>query len=265
MQKMLSTAIEAAQAAGKILKHNFGKIETRHILQKSKNDYLTWVDKASESKIIEIIRSVFPAHAILAEESGADKTKSDFEWIIDPLDGTKNYISAIPQFAVSIALRRKKQLLLGVVLDPMKNDLFYALHNGGAFYKHKKLRVSSHADLADCLLATGFPFKKKALLSRYLACFEELFLQTSGARRMGAAAIDLAYVAAGRFDGFWEIGLSPWDMAAGAVLISEAGGRISDFWDQPSFIENGYIIASNGLIHERMVATVKKHFPTQKG
>ena len=231
------------------------------IVKKGKNDFLTFVDESAEKKIIEIIHQAQPSHSILAEESGFSKQKSELEWIIDPLDGTKNYISGIPLFAISIALRIKGKLEIGVVLDPVRNDLFYARSGSGAFMNKKKIQVSNRSELLECLVATGFPFKKKQYLPAYLACFGKIFDQTSGARRMGAAAIDLAYIAAGKFDAFWEIGLSPWDMAAGSVLIEEAGGKISDFWGTNQYIENGHIIASNGIIHQQLQEVIKDHFP----
>ncbi len=258
---MLDLAIKAAKAASEILMTNFGKIETKDIVEKSKNDFLTYVDESSEKKIIEMIHEVHPSHAILAEESGFNEQKCDYEWIIDPLDGTKNYISGIPIFAISIALRIKKTIEIGVVLDPVKNDIFYAQRGKGAFLNDEPIRVSKRSELSACLFATGFPFKKKQILSEYLACFKDIFQQTSGARRMGAAAIDLAYIASGKFDAFWEIGLSPWDMAAGALLIEEGGGEISDFWGNNQYLQNGHIVASNGLIQDDLQKIIQKHFP----
>jgi myo-inositol-1(or 4)-monophosphatase len=258
---MLSLAIKAAKAASVILMDNFGKIDSRDIVEKGKNDFLTFVDEASEQKIIEIIHEVHPNHAILAEESGLNKKISDFEWIIDPLDGTKNYITGIPLFAISIALRIKGSLELGVVIDPVRNDLFHAQRGKGAYLNDHKVQVTQRSDMSECLIATGFPFKKKQFLSDYLACFNDIFTQSSGARRMGAAAIDLAYIAAGKFDAFWEIGLSPWDIAAGSLLIEEAGGKLSDFWGNNQYLESGHIVASNGLIHNHLQKTIQNHFP----
>jgi len=260
-KNMLNLAIKAAQAASEIIMENFGKIDRRDIVEKGKNDFLTFVDETSEQKIIEMIRASYPNHAILAEESGLNKKQSEYEWIIDPLDGTKNYISGIPLFAISIALRIKGQIKLGVVLDPVRRDLFYAKKGEGAFLNDDKIQVSARSDMSECLIATGFPFKKKQFLPEYLACFNDIFFQSSGARRMGAAAIDLAYIAAGKFDAFWEIGLSPWDIAAGSLLIEEAGGKLSDFWGNNQYLQNGHIVASNGLIHDHLQKTIQNHFP----
>jgi myo-inositol-1(or 4)-monophosphatase len=258
---LLDIAVKAARMGAKILTDNFGRIEAKDIVEKAKNDFLTFVDESSEKKIIEIISKAYPDHAILAEESGFSTQKSEYEWIIDPLDGTKNFITGIPIFSVSIALKFKNEIILGVVLDPLRNDLFHAQKDKGAFLNNKPIRVSGRSQMADCLIATGFPFKKKHLLPGYLLCFRDIFEQSSGARRMGSAAIDLAYIAAGKFDAFWEIGLSPWDMAAGSLLIAEAGGKISDFWGNYQYLENGYIIASNGLIQDQMQDIIQPHFP----
>ena len=257
---MIETAINAAKSASKILVDNFGKLSTEDIKEKKKNDFLTFVDEQSEKTIINILLNAFPDHSIHAEESGRKKHKSDFEWIIDPLDGTKNYISDIPIFSISIALRYKNQIQLGVVLDPIRNELFHAEKNKGAYLNGNKILVSGRHDLDECLLATGFPFKSRQSLPLYLKCFQEIFLSSSGMRRMGSAALDLAYVASGRFDGFWELGLSPWDMAAGSIIIEEAGGKVSDFWGEDSHLDNGYIAATNGNIHPALIQIIQQHF-----
>jgi myo-inositol-1(or 4)-monophosphatase len=257
---MLNLAIKAATTAASILRENFGKISPNDIREKSRNDFLTFVDEKTEHKIIEIIRTEFPAHAVLAEESGRYPQKNDYEWIIDPLDGTKNYIAGIPIFAISIALRYKMKIQVGVIYDPMKEELFFAERSKGAFLNRKRIQVSDNDRLENCLLATGFPFKNKQFLPIYMNCFQDLFRHCSGMRRMGAAAIDLAYLAAGRFDGFWEIGLSPWDVAAGALIIEEAGGSISDFWGKASYLNNAYTAASNGKIHNGLLKILQKHF-----
>ena len=257
---MLQTAITAAKSAAEILIDNFGRIRSDDIREKSSNDFLTYVDELTEKKILEIIRRDYPTHSILAEESGQKKKQAEYEWIIDPLDGTKNYISEIPVFAISIGLRHGIDMELGVIFDPIKNDLFYGQKNQGAYLNGNRIRVSSRSSMQECLLATGFPFKKKEKLSSYLKCFEDIFLKCSGVRRMGAAAIDLAYLAAGKFDGFWELGLSPWDIAAGAIIIQEASGTISDFWGKNDYLQSGNIVATNGKIHQKVVNITSKHF-----
>lgn len=260
---MLDTAIKAAKSAADILMENFGKITAKDIREKSKNDFLTHVDELSESKIIEIIHQSFPTHSILAEESGKKDKDSEYEWIIDPLDGTKNFISGIPVFAISIAMRYHDKMELGVIMDPVRKELFTAQRGKGAFLNESAIHVSQRENLSECLCATGFPFKIKEMLPLYLKSFEEIFSHCSGIRRMGAAAIDLAYLAAGRFDGFWELGLSPWDMAAGSIIIEEAGGKITDFWGGNTYLENGNVLATNIQIHEELL-NILSMFPKIK-
>jgi len=257
---MIQIAKKAAYAAGEILREHFRKIPDTAIREKTKNDFLSFVDEEAEKKIISIIHKAFPGHSILAEESGNSGASDEFLWIIDPLDGTKNYLSGIPVFAVSIALQHKDDLILGVIYDPMRDELFSAQKGRGAFLNGKKIEVSKKKTLGQSLLATGFPFKAKHFLTVYLSTFRNIFERSIGMRRMGAAAVDMAYLAAGRFDGFWELGLSPWDVAAGTVLIREAGGQVSDFWGGNRFLWDHYLLASNGLIHAELSAVIRKHF-----
>jgi len=261
---MIETAKRAAFAAAGILMENFGKITSHDIRVKRKNDFLTYVDEKSEQEIIRILRQAFPDHAILAEESGRNDIPGEYCWIIDPLDGTKNYISGIPVFSISIGLQHNKQIILGVVYDPVHKDLFTAERKKGAYLNNNPIRVSNTSQMEDCLFATGFPFKYKNFLSVYLDCFEDIFTQITSARRMGCAAIDLAYVASGRFDAYWELGLQPWDSAAGSLLVEEAGGKVTDFWGDDKYIQNSYIVASNGLIHESTLRIIQKHFTSYK-
>jgi myo-inositol-1(or 4)-monophosphatase len=258
---MIEIARDAAVAAAKILKENFGKITSKDIRVKSKNDFITYVDETSEKKIIEIIHNRYPDHEIFAEETGRRKKGGDYQWIVDPLDGTKNYINGIPVFSISIALLHKNKIILGLVYDPMHNEMFHAERNKGAYLNNRPIKVNNVSTLDNSLLGTGFPFKYKKYLSPYMRCFEELFLNCSGTRRMGSAAIDLSYVAMGRFEGFWELGLSPWDIAAGAIIIKEAGGCITDFWKSNHYLENSFVVASNGLIHDQFISIIQKFFP----
>ncbi len=261
---MIETAKKAALAAGEIIMQHFRKVPPEAIRSKQKNDFLSFVDEQSEQAIISTIRNAFPDHAFLAEESGASQNSDAHLWIIDPLDGTTNYITGLPVFAVSIALQFKGELILGVIYDPLHEEMFWAEKGKGAFLNDQPIHVTQKARLDQSLIATGFPFKAKHFLDTYLAAFKDVFQSSVGMRRMGAAAIDLAYVAAGRFDGFWEIGLSPWDIAAGAILIREAGGRISDFWDNDDFLHKHYTLASNGRIHRELMAKITKHFKSFK-
>jgi len=258
---MMEVAKKAAFAAAEVLLENFGKITRSDIREKSKNDFLTFVDEKSENTIMDIIHGAFPYHDILAEETGGKRQESAYKWIIDPLDGTKNYISGIPIFGISIALMYNSKIILGVVLDPVHDELFTAEKDQGAFLNGTAVTVSSKDHLKTCLLATGFPFKNKNFLQAYSDSFKDIFNATSGVRRMGAACIDLAYLAAGRFDGFWELGLSPWDVAAGSLIIKEAGGVVSDFWGAADYLYKKYYVASNGLIHDQILKILHHHFP----
>ena len=251
---MLNFAIQTARDAGSILAERFGrKIE---IANKSEIDLVTELDLASERLIIDRIKTYHPRHAILAEESGASEpvdreSGSDWRWIVDPLDGTTNYAHGYPCFCVSIALECRGRMELGVVYDPLRDEMFSAERGQGAALNGRRIRVSSTATLASALLCTGFPYdvRERSEFARHFANF---IMTAQGVRRDGAAALDLAYVAAGRFDGFWEEGLKPWDVAAGALIIEEAGGRVSNYANGPMDIFKPPIMASNGLIHEEM-------------
>jgi myo-inositol-1(or 4)-monophosphatase len=258
---MLKVAQRAAISSGKILLENYGKIASVEIREKRDNDFLTYVDELSEKNIIETIHRDFPDHAILAEESGMQKQSSSYKWIIDPLDGTKNFISGIPVFAVSIALQYENNIILGVIYDPVRDEMYFAESGQGAYLNERPIHVNDQTELSRSLLATGFPFRFKTFLGQYMECFKDIFNQTSGTRRLGAASIDLAYTAAGKFEGFWELGLSPWDMAAGSLIVQEAGGQISNFWGNTLLLDQAYIVASNGKIHSQLLEIIKKYFP----
>lgn len=255
-------AILAAQSAGKLVRESIGTITPDNIQNKRPFDYVTAVDKACESLIIDLIRRHYPDHEILAEESGSSLQKNSFRWIIDPLDGTTNFIHHFPHSGVSIALEQEDEIILGVVYDPYRDELFFAEKGGGAFCNGKAITVSKHASPNHCLIATGFPFKEKGLIERYLSVLSSIFMAVSGIRRTGSAALDLTYVACGRFDGFFELQLSLWDIAAASIIVREAGGKITDFEGHENRLLSGNIIASNALIHEFMLTEVRKIFPT---
>ena len=258
---LLETAKTAAIEGGKILLEHFGKVNKADIRKKSETDFLSFVDESSEKKIIEIIRANFPDHEILAEESGTDKINNPYRWIIDPLDSTANYLHSIPVFAVSIAVEHNSEIIAGVVYNPIIDEMFWAEKGCGAFCNGSRINVSTTPTLDESFIATGFPFKSKHVLKEYLGVFSAVFKRCIGARRLGSAAIDLAYIAAGKFDGFWEAGLKPWDMAAGAILIIEAGGAITDFWGKPNYLNSSYVLASNRKIHESLGEIIREGFP----
>ena len=253
---LLDFAIQTARDAGRILAERFGrKIE---ISNKSEIDLVTESDLASERLIIERIKTYYPRHSILAEESGATNPhdhQSDWRWIIDPLDGTTNYAHGYPCFCLSIGLEHKGRMEIGVVYDPLRDEMFAAERGQGASLNGRRINVSRTRSLSSALLCTGFPYdvRERSEFARHFANF---IMHAQGVRRDGAAALDLAYVAAGRFDGFWEEGLKPWDVAAGALIIEEAGGRISKYRGEPLDIYSPPVMASNGLIHDEMMGVL---------
>lgn len=260
---MLTTAVKAARRAGSIINRAARDIDTLTIARKRHNDFVTEVDKNAEQAIIDVLKRSYPDHAILAEESGSQGS-SEYTWIIDPLDGTTNFIHGFPQYAVSIALKHRGQLSQAVVYDPGKNELFTASRGHGAFLNDRRIRVTKRAHLRDALIGTGFPFRDMTGMEEYIAMFREVTSKTAGVRRAGAAALDLAYVAAGRLDGFWETGLSPWDMAAGALLIQEAGGLVADLNGDSDYLETGRIVAGNPKVFAQLLQTLRPQKPLAK-
>ncbi|MHB8666491.1 MAG: inositol monophosphatase family protein [Burkholderiales bacterium] len=242
MHPMLTIAVKAARRAGTIINRAAQDIDALTVSTKRHNDFVTEVDQAAEQAVIQILRKAFPDHAILAEESGAHG-KSDYVWIIDPLDGTTNFIHGFPQYCTSIGLRYKGSVTQAVIYDPARNELYTATRGHGAYLNDRRMRVSKRKQLDDALIGTGFPFREVEHIGEYMPILRQVMGQTAGVRRAGSAALDLAYVAAGRLDGFWETGLSPWDMAAGSLLIQEAGGLVSDFHGDGDFLDSGDIVA----------------------
>jgi myo-inositol-1(or 4)-monophosphatase len=259
MHPMLNTAIKAARRAGSIINRASNDLDKLTVERKTKNDFVSEVDRAAEQAIIELLRESYPQHSILAEESGLSKSDSDYQWIIDPLDGTTNFLHGFPQYCVSIALSIKGVVNHGVIYDPTRNELFYASKGAGAFLNDRRIRASKVVNLKDALVGTGFPFKQLKHFDRYLAMFKDVTMAASAVRRPGAAALDLAYVACGRYDAFWEMGLSPWDIAAGALLIKESGGLIADFSGEGNYLEGGDVVAATPKVFPALLKIIQSH------
>jgi len=258
MHPMLNIAIKAARRAGGIINRATRNLDIVVVREKAANDFVTEVDREAEEAIIRTLHEAYPDHAILAEESGASG-KSEYEWIIDPLDGTTNFLHGYPQYSVSIALRHRDVVTQAVIYDPTRNDLFTATRGRGAFLNDHRMRVTRRDTLKSSLLGTGFPFRQLEHLETYLAILRDMMKGAAGVRREGSAALDLAYVAAGRLDGFWELGLSPWDMAAGGLLITEAGGLAGDLVGENRYLETGNIVCGNPKIFVELLKAVKPH------
>ncbi len=254
MKPYTTIAIRAARKAGHILLKHVDHLERLIIESKGLNDYVSEVDKQAEKVIIETLLDAYPEHSILGEESGIHKGKNkEFEWVIDPLDGTTNYLHGIPQFAISIALKRRGILEMGIVYDPMREEMFQAYKGEGAYLNDRRIRVSNRISLSGAILGTGLPYRNERYIDDYLKMLKTLMLKTAGIRRPGSAALDFAYVAAGRFDGFWELGLSQWDFAAGALLVKEAGGTVTDITGGSRYLETGHVIAGNIKIQREIL------------
>ena len=261
LHPMLNIAIKAARSAGAIINRASLDLDLLRVSTKSPNDFVTEVDQAAETAIIDTLLGAYPGHGILAEESGRSRgaKDSDYLWIIDPLDGTTNFIHGFPVYAASIALAFKGQVQQAVVYDPTRNDLFFASKGRGAFLNDKRLRVSKRIRMADSLIGTGFPFRRGDDFNRYLKMFEAVMRNCAGLRRPGAAALDLCYVAAGYTDGFFETGLSPWDMAAGSLLVTEAGGLVGNFTGDADYLYQREVVAGNPKVYAQLVQLLAPH------
>lgn len=258
---MLNVAIKAARAAGAIINRAAFDVETVRVSQKGLNDFVTEVDQAAERVIIDTLLGAYPGHGILAEESGTTHGAADSEyvWIIDPLDGTTNFIHGLPVYCVSIALAVRGKTEHAVVFDPTRNDLFTATRGRGAFLNDRRIRVSKRTHLGDALISTGFPYRAGDDMQQYLKMMGEVMPRTAGLRRPGAAALDLAYIAAGYTDGFFEKGLQPWDVAAGALLITEAGGLVGNFTGEADFLDQQECLAGNPRIYGQLITLLGKY------
>jgi len=260
MHPMLHTAVRSVREGGRVILMYFNQLDRLEYSSKGRNDYVSQADVEAERAVLDVLTRAYPDHGIIAEESG-EREGSEYTWIIDPLDGTTNFLHGFPMFAVSVAVKRAGVLEHGVVYDPLHDEMFTASRGEGAQLNGKRIRVSTTRKLAPSLLGTGFPFRDLGIIEPWMRSFQSLLPKTSGIRRAGAAALDLAYVAAGRLDGFWEFGLKPWDMAAGALLIREAGGLVSDVSGGQDFLESGNLVSANPLIFEEFRKIVARNAP----
>jgi myo-inositol-1(or 4)-monophosphatase len=257
MHPMLNTAVKAARRGAAIINRASFDLDRLKVTEKTPNDFVTEVDQAAEQAIIEVLKSAYPDHAILAEESGASANlhdENDNVWIIDPLDGTTNFIHGFPQYCVSIALQQRGQITQAVVYDPTRNDLFTATKGAGAYLNEKRIRVTKRDKISDALIGTGFPFRAGDNIDEYMKMFKIMTQSCAGLRRPGSAALDLAYVACGRLDGFFEKGLQPWDMAAGSLLITESGGIMGTFAGESDYLYKGDVLAGTPKVFAQMVS-----------
>lgn len=259
-KRFIETALKAASLSRRVIIEHLGRLSESDVNLKHAADFVTRADRESQDVILNTIKEAFPGHGFLAEEAPEEAGDAEYRWIIDPLDGTTNYIHGYPVFSVSIALERKGEVILGVVSDPTREEVFTALKGRGAFLNGRPIRVSSVSSMEESLITTGFPFRQKDLIDLYLRAFKNVFLRVSGIRRAGSAAIDLAYVAAGRCEGFFEAGLSPWDVAAGAALITEAGGAVTDFGGGGDYLSTGNIVAGNPVVHAEVLREIRGAF-----
>jgi myo-inositol-1(or 4)-monophosphatase len=257
MHPILNIAVRAARKAGSIINRASLDGGGLKVTAKNKNDFVTQVDQAAEEAIIGIVKHAYPEHGFQAEESGRSAGDAEYVWIIDPLDGTTNFIHGFPQYCVSIGVQHRGALAHAVVYDPTKNELFTASKGAGAFLNDRRIRVSKCLRLQDALVGTGFPFREITRIDLYVRQLKKLMTESSGVRRAGAAALDLAYVACGRLDAFWELGLSPWDMAAGALLIQEAGGLVGDLNGDAGFLEKGEVCAATPKVFPQLLDALR--------
>lgn len=259
MHPILNVATKAAREAGRIINRASQDLGALTIHVKDVNDYVSEVDRSAEETIINILQDAYPNHGFFGEESGKTNTEAESIWIIDPLDGTTNFLHGFPAYCVSIALQERGVLTQAVIYDPVHNDLFTATKGRGAFLNDKRIRVTNRSKLQTSLISTGFPFKDFGYIDTYLDIFKDMMKKTSGLRRPGSAALDLAYVAAGFSDGFFEMNLSAWDIAAGALLVQEAGGIVGDFEGNESWLETGHIVAGNPKVFAQMLQVIQPH------
>lgn len=270
MYPLLNTAIKAARSAGDIIVRHFDHLDQLTISEKQHNDFVTEADIASEKSITDALHQAYPEHAILAEEGGKQynhRNDNDHCWIIDPLDGTLNFLHGFPHFSISIAMQHKGRTELAVIYDPIRQDLFTAQRGAGAHkeaggQKGHRIRVANRNKIKECLIASAFPKRERQHQKQYFECLNQFSIESASLRRNGSAALDLAYIASGQLDIFWACGLKPWDMAAGALLVQESGGLVSDFDSGENFLASGSIVATNNKVLKPSLQIIKKHYQT---
>lgn len=255
---MVNIAVRAARSAGNIIVRYADRLDRVRVEEKGPNDFVSDVDRMAEQEIRGVLHKAYPEHAVIGEESGGTED-ADCVWIIDPLDGTRNFLHGFPHWAVSIAMKHRGVLEVGVIYDPLRQELFTAKRGAGATLENRRIRVNPLRGIEGALLGTGFPFRQPEHREAYLAMFGSVFMHVGDLRRAGSAALDLAYVACGRLDGFWEVGLKEWDIAAGALLVQEAGGIISDFSGRDRYLENGNVVAGSPRLCQHLLSTITPH------
>ncbi|MBL7831882.1 MAG: inositol monophosphatase [Saprospiraceae bacterium] len=260
LEKICFTTCKVVEQVAEYIREQIGQVSADQIDHKSLNSLVSHVDKTAEESLISKLLQIVPEAGIIAEESETQNPDAAYKWIIDPLDGTTNFLHQLPFFAISVGLMHENQMVVGVVLDVVHNDIFYAWKGGGAFMNGAPIRVSDNSDLSQCLVATGFPYYNFDWMESYLRCFNYFMRKTRGVRRIGSAALDLAYVACGRFDFYFEYSLQKWDMAAGVLLVTEAGGVVTDLKGQNRFLDNGSVIACNKLVYPKVLEVIKPEF-----
>ena len=258
---LCAQACTLVQSVGEFIRHEIGRVSTEQVSDKSLNNLVSYVDRTAEQQLVAGLQQLLPHSQVLAEEgTTVAPTDSPYTWVIDPLDGTTNFVHQLPFFSISVALQRNDTLIMGIVYEVVRGELFCAWEGSAAYLNGRAIGVSATADLKDSLLATGFPYYQFAQADQYLALFGELMRQTRGIRRLGSAALDLAYTACGRFDAYFEYNLQPWDVAAGAFIVQQAGGTVTDFAGGNTFANGKSILASNAALHNTLQTTIKRHF-----
>jgi len=260
LEKICKQAISIVEHSGRFIRQEMGRVANEEIEEKGLNSLVSYVDKTAETQLVEALRKLLPGSVFLTEEDTIDNQSGALRWVIDPLDGTTNFLFQIPVFSISVALQQEEQTVLGIVCEINRQECFYAWQGGGAFLNGRPIRVSRRAPLAKALLATGFPYYDYSRMQAYFQAFDHFMRHSRGIRRLGSAAVDLAYVACGRFDGFFEYGLNAWDVAAGAFIVREAGGIVTDFQGGENYLHGGEIIAANPAIAKEMLEVLQKAF-----